>query len=105
MKILRLILFGLLALWGISSGQTVSALVNNPVLFDGKIVVVKGEGIGDIINGRNGFCVNILDSGKAIGVWFSESEREKIEVLGRYKVKGDFVQIRGVFYKNCIQHA
>ncbi|MCM8822262.1 MAG: DNA-binding protein [Candidatus Omnitrophica bacterium] len=104
MKILRLILFGLLALWGISSSQTVSALINNPEMFDGKTVVVKGELIGDIINGRNGFCVNILDSGKAIGVWFSESEREKIEVLGRYGVKGDFVRIKGVFYKNCAQH-
>jgi len=105
MKI-KIIIFALLLLVGYTCyGQTVSALVNNPDLFDGKTVIVKGELVGDIIEGKDGFWVNLLDSGVAIGIYLPYSEKGKIKFLGKYDVTGDFVKIKGVFHKRCIEHA
>lgn len=104
MKTFYKVLFGILVLYSFSQAQTVPALIGNSELFDGKTVVVKGELIGDIIEGRSGFWVNLLESENAIGVWLQNSEKEKIKFLGRYGVQGDIVQIEGIFHKNCIQH-
>ncbi len=103
-KILCVILVGLLYHPFFSRAQTISAIINNPDLFDGKIVTVRGELIGDIMTGKGGFWVNILDSESAIGVWLPDSEKGKIKFLGKYGVQGDFVQIKGIFNKRCIEH-
>lgn len=104
MKIFYVIFLGILVLCNISQAQTVPALIGNPEFFDGCSVIVKGELIGDIIEGRNGFWINLLESEKAIGVWLPDVEREKIKFLGRYGIQGDIVEIEGTFHKNCIQH-
>jgi len=84
---------------------SVSALITNPTLFNGRIVQVEGELVGDIIEGRDGFWVNLLDSETAIGVWCPSAEKSKIRFLGRYKVQGDYVRVIGVFHRQCGQHA
>lgn len=104
MKIVRIVFVGLFVLFSACKAQTVRSLISNPDFFDGKFISVKGELIGDIFDGKNGFWVNMLDSGIAIGIWLPESEKEKIKFLGMYGVEGDFVNIKGVFYQRCIQH-
>lgn len=83
---------------------SVGALVENPSLFDGKIVEIEGELVGDIIESKDGFWVNVLDSKSVIGVWCLPGEKEKIKFLGRYGIKGDYVRVKGVFHKECVQH-
>ncbi|MGB9641819.1 MAG: DNA-binding protein [Candidatus Ratteibacteria bacterium] len=85
-------------------GQSIPALVNNPDLFDGKIVSVDGELVGDIIEGKGGFWVNVLEADVAIGVWCPLAARGKIKFLGRYDVEGDIVRVEGVFHKRCVEH-
>ncbi len=82
----------------------VAALVMNPSLFDGKTVMVEGEFVGDIIEGKDGFWVNLLDFETAIGLWCPMKEKEKIRFLGRYNVKGDYVRAIGIFHNQCQQH-
>ncbi|MCM8758290.1 MAG: DNA-binding protein [Candidatus Omnitrophica bacterium] len=105
MKIIWNTLLVLLLLSAISKAQTLKALISSPDMFDGKVVIVQGELIGDIFSGRDGFWVNILDSGTAIGLWVPESEKNKIKFLGRYGIEGDYVKITGIFHKQCVQHA
>ncbi|MCX7705073.1 MAG: DNA-binding protein [bacterium] len=105
MRIIRIVISGMAVFCIAGWAQTVRALITNPDMFDEKTVIVEGELIGDIFKGRSGFWVNMLDSGMAIGVWFHDSEKEKIKFLGKYGVVGDFVRITGVFHKRCIQHS
>ncbi|MCM8788323.1 MAG: hypothetical protein NC907_00865 [Candidatus Omnitrophica bacterium] len=99
-----IIFFGMIICGITAIAQTLPAIVGNPDIFNEKSVIVKGELIGDIFDGRDGFWVNLLDSEIAIGIWFPKKEKEKIKFLGRYGIEGDFVKITGVFYKQCIQH-
>ncbi|HOK80002.1 MAG TPA: hypothetical protein PK303_04930 [bacterium] len=94
----------LLAMTAFCHGQSIPALVSNPDLFDGKIVTVDGELVGDIIEGKGGFWVNVLEADVAIGVWCPSNTREKIKFLGKYDVEGDVVRITGVFHKRCVEH-
>jgi len=109
MKKIKIIFIGLLFgriifLYG-GDRTNVSALITNPTLFDGRIVQVEGELVGDIIEGNDGFWVNLLDSKSAIGIWCPVVEKAKIRFLGRYEVQGDYVRITGVFHRQCGQHA
>lgn len=104
MRILRIMIFCLFCFWAGASAQTISALVNSPEKFDGKLVEVEGELIGDIISGKGGFWVNLLNSDRSIGIWLPDKEKEKIKFLGRYGIQGDFVKITGIFHHYCIEH-
>lgn len=108
MRITNIIFLTLLLVNGMmgytSSRISVGALVENPSLFDGKIVEIEGELVGDIIEGKDGFWVNLLDGKSAIGVWCLPGEKEKIRFLGRYGVNGDYVRVKGIFHRECGQH-
>ncbi len=97
-------LFGFNSFVYAQTNINVSALIGNPSLFDGNMVEIEGELIGDIIEGKDGFWVNLLDSETAIGLWCPLKEKGKIKFLGRYRVKGDFVKIKGIFHSHCVQH-
>jgi hypothetical protein len=84
---------------------TVSYLLNNLKAMDGKEVYFKGEVIGQIIGKGNYKWVNVLDKeGNAIGIWAPSEEIKGINYFGRYNIKGDTVEIKGIFNKGCIEH-
>lgn len=79
-------------------------LVSRPQDFDGREVTIEGEAIGDIFRARDGFWVNLLDGTVAIGVWIPPEHRPEIRTLGKYGVRGDQVEVTGIFRHRCPEH-
>ena len=111
MSLLRYFVIGLLGYcvigsFGFLQAEPVSSteLIQNPKEYDGKEVVYEGEGIGQIMQRRDGAWVNIHDGKSAIGVWMSSELASVIQYMGSYKAKGDILQVRGIFYYSCTQH-
>ncbi len=70
--------------------------------YDGKRVEIEGEAIGEILKGDHGYWVNISTGRPAIGVFSRRREVfEPINYWGRYAEKGDWVRVKGVFYRTC----
>lgn len=88
--------------------------------FDGKLVVVEGEVVGDIIYHRSGAWINVNDDvyarksiaegnkpqgpNSGIGIWISKKDAKKIRYAGDYFHKGDIVRVEGIFNSNCPEH-
>ena len=118
----------LLALAGVIAGQAraedtvqVSQLVDNMKKYDGKVVTIQGEAIGDVmVRGtyawitvdddryskksieEGGELVGMSNSG--IGIWVLEHDTREITIYGGYKNKGAIVRVTGVFNRACHEH-
>ena len=67
-------------------------------------VTVQGEVIGDVmIRGENAW-INIKDAKGAIGIWTTAKQAESITTAGDYKHTGDWIEVEGVFNKQCQLH-
>jgi hypothetical protein len=106
MKKITIVLVFLAALTFFSSADAVPSniLLKNPVLFDGKIIEYQGEAVGDVMNRGDFSWVNVLNAGKAIGVWLRAKDADKILVAGDYSHRGDAVKATGVFHRSCTEH-
>ncbi|MFH1505348.1 MAG: hypothetical protein ABIH08_08225 [Candidatus Omnitrophota bacterium] len=100
-----LTLFFLIALSGLSFAASLEEILNEPNKFDGKVVEIEGEVIGNPLKGAGGIWINIKSEDYNMGI-FSEDIKilEKIKYWGSYKEKGDYLAVEGVFYKHCPQH-
>ena len=79
-------------------------LINNAKEYDGKVVLYKGEVIGDIM-ARKGFAwMNVNDGVNAIGIWTNKDLAKDILYTGGYKSRGDIVEVKGVFHRACLEH-
>lgn len=91
---------------------TVDSLFSQPSLYEGKIVQVSGEAIGDIVVEkavRNKNCWVTLTSTDAgnpatISVLMSKEQAAQIDHLGRYGVVGTTLQVRGIYHQACEEH-
>ena len=77
-------------------------LVNNMEQFDGKLVTIEAEAIGESMNRGNYSWINVADGTNAIGIWLKSSDAAKITNFGDYKHIGDTVQIVGMFSRNSL---
>ncbi|MCX8082612.1 MAG: DNA-binding protein [bacterium] len=82
----------------------VRALFENPSFYDGKVVTVKGEVIGDIMKEGEAFWINIKDGDFFIGIIIDASNKEKIKYTGRYRIVGDTIEISGTYHLHCPVH-
>jgi len=107
-----IIYFCLLVSIAIAAGMSVLAAENTTLRalvsssdFNGKVIEVSGEAIGEVIKGDKGFWINIRSEDINIGI-FSHQAKEfsKIKYWGSYGRVGDTVKVRGIFYKNCFHH-
>jgi len=87
-----------------SSAISSTELIEHSKRYDGKIVVYRGEVIGDIMIRGNFALVNLHDGENALGVWAEASQVEEIEFVGGYKAKGDLLEVKGVFNRACSEH-
>lgn len=79
-------------------------LINNAKEYNGKVIIYKGEIVGEVMK-RAGFAwANIHDGETAIGVWVSAELARKITFSGNFKYKGDIVEVSGVFHRACAEH-
>ncbi len=79
-------------------------LINNAKAYDGKIIIYKGEAIGDLMRRGRFSWVNAWDGENAIGIWSPLSLVGAINYTGGYKSKGDIIEVSGIFNRACQQH-
>lgn len=79
-------------------------LINNAKLYDGKIISYSGETIGDIMARKEYAWVNLNDGKNAVGIWIKRELTHGIQYSGSYNVKGDWVEIKGIFHRSCPEH-
>lgn len=91
---------------------TIDSLFSEPSLYEGKIVQVSGEAIGDIVVEnplRHKNCwVTLTSTDPAnpatISVFMSREQAAQIDHLGRYGVTGSTLQVRGIYHQACSEH-
>lgn len=79
-------------------------LINNAKRYDGKGVTYRGEIIGDIMIRGENVWLNLNDGSNAIGIWAAKSFLGDIKYAGGYGVKGDVIEVNGVFNRSCAEH-
>lgn len=84
---------------------SISNLVTQSRSYDGRVITIEGEAIGDLmIRGKDGW-VNLSDGSNAIGIYASAEHFGTIKHLGRYEVVGDRARVTGTFYDACPVHS
>jgi len=81
-----------------------SELINNARQYDGKIVIYKGEVIGDVMIRGEFAWINVSDGINTIGIWSKKDLVKDILYTGKYKSKGDIIEVKGVFHRACLEH-
>jgi hypothetical protein len=77
--------------------HTITDLIERSKLYDGKIVEIKGEVIGDILDRGKYAWININDGSSSIGIWGAKELFSKINFTGDYNTKGDYIKVTGIF--------
>ncbi len=88
-----------------SKNLDVKTLLEKADTFDGTIVEIEGEVIGEILKAPDGYWVNVSSFSYPIGVFSQHKEVfEEISHWGGYGQAGDIVKIEGVFNRECSEH-
>ncbi len=107
--------------WPEGDRISIRDLIENLEHYDGKVVVIEGEVVGDVMRRRGGAWITVNDdpysersleeggefagvTNIGIGVWIGLDMAEQIQVTGGYKSKGDRVRVVGVFHRVCREH-
>jgi len=83
---------------------TSTQLIDEAQAYNAKEIIYTGEVIGDIMQRGSHSWINVSDGSNVIGVWILSDDIKDIKFTGRYKVKGDTVKVKGVFYRACKDH-
>jgi hypothetical protein len=98
----------LILLYSLTYAQGASSkdLIQNAEAYDGKLVVYKGEIIGEIMRRGDYAWINLLDgeNDNAIGVWVPGTLIKDIGYTGSYKSIGDEIEVTGIFHRSCSEH-
>lgn len=79
-------------------------LIENGFDYNDTVVSYGGEVVGDVLWREDGAWINVSDGENAVGVFIPTAEASKIQSFGGYRVKGDTVELTGVFHRDCAQH-
>lgn len=79
-------------------------LIEQPTRWDGQEVTYRGEVVGDVMRRGRWVVLNVNDGTYAMGVWAPVQYAEELSLAGRYGVKGDTVEVRGVYHRACPEH-
>ncbi len=106
-KLICLILFFILAFYlpdSFSQGLNSNELIKNAKQYNGKPVVYSGEVIGDVMLRNESAWININDGENALSIWISAAWAKEIKFSGSYKLRGDVLEITGIFHSICLEH-
>ncbi len=83
----------------------VAELITFPSLYNEKEILFHGEAIGQIMR-RGDYCwVNVMDAdGNSLGCWMPVHFSEDISFLGRYRIHGDTLLLKGIFHAARGEH-
>jgi hypothetical protein len=97
-----------LSLWATATwpalAVTSNDLIEQPERWDRKEVTYRGEVIGDVMRRGRTAVLNVSDGTYALGVWVPVRAAGEIGLTGRHGIKGDVVEVRGVYYRACPEH-
>ncbi len=79
-------------------------LINNARQYEGKTISYRGEVVGDMMLRGDYAWVNLNDGSAAVGVWARKADLGGVRFLGGHQVRGDIVEVRGVFNRSCLEH-
>ncbi|MDP2904864.1 MAG: DNA-binding protein [Candidatus Omnitrophota bacterium] len=79
-------------------------LINSAKQYDGQEVVYQGEVVGEVMRRPPHAWVNVHDGLNAIGIWAGLSLIQDITYAGAYQVRGDIIEVIGVFHRACLEH-
>lgn len=81
--------------------QSINDLIEGGAKYDGQVVTIQGEVIGDIMCRGAHTWINVHDGPfTTIGVWGPSNLFQGISVTGAYKTKGYVVRITGTFRRD-----
>lgn len=81
-----------------------SELIQRAAEYDQKAVIFEGEVVGEVMRRGNYAWANINDGLGAIGVWLPLELAAQITAAGSYGVRGDWVEVSGIFNRACPMH-
>ncbi|MDD4028956.1 MAG: hypothetical protein PHI40_00590 [Caldisericia bacterium] len=83
----------------------VAELITFPSLYDEKEILFHGEAIGQIMR-RGEYCwLNVKDTdGNSLGCWMPVHFSEGIVHLGKYRIQGDLLLLKGIFHSAREDH-
>ncbi|MFH1519822.1 MAG: hypothetical protein ABIE75_04535 [Candidatus Omnitrophota bacterium] len=85
--------------------SVLDAALTSPQEFSGQSITIEGEVVGEPLKDSQGVWINIVSGSKQIGVFSSDKNIvDLITYWGSYRYRGDYLQIKGVFYKDCPVH-
>lgn len=87
-----------------SDFTSINDLIENEKSFDGKIVTIKAEAVGEPMKRKDYTWVNVNDGTNAIGIWMKNSDAAKVKFYGKYEEVGDILKIKGIFKRSCNEH-
>jgi hypothetical protein len=102
-----IVLFGLFILLALpvqASTVKINDLVEKAKEYDGQIVTLQAEAIGEVLERGDHAWININDTSNAIGVYVPLAEAQKISFFGDYANTGDTLVITGVMHNACKEH-
>lgn len=102
--LLAVVLWGNTFLYAENNCISIGELFEQPTLYDGKEVVIKGEVIGDIMRDGKSYWINIKENDSCIGIVTDEIQKEQIRYSGKYNVRGDIVKVTGIYHMRCPKH-
>lgn len=110
MKVRQILLAATVAIWvGVMPAQAaplvpIGDLIEKAAQYDGQMVTVEGEAVGDLmLRGSHGW-VNISDPTGDLGLYAPTDLLRQIGHVGRYRSKGDRVRASGRFHRADTQH-
>ncbi|MCM8800771.1 MAG: DNA-binding protein [Candidatus Omnitrophica bacterium] len=99
--ILMIVLF---SFSGFAQSVSSEQLIKEAQQYDKKTILYQGEVIGDIMLRKDHAWINLHDGGFAIGVWVDRDLITQINYTGGYKYKGDWIEVKGIFNRACLEH-
>jgi len=83
----------------------VAELITFPSVYNEKEILFHGEAIGQIMH-RGDYCwLNVMDEdGNSLGCYMPGIFAEDIKFLGRYKIQGDILLLKGVYHSAREEH-
>ncbi len=110
MKIFKVIIFFLtlfvLDIPAYAESVSLGNLINQPDKYDQKTITFEAEVIGEPLSTQSGNWFNVTCGSYHIGIFFKDKDLiNQLKYWGSYRQRGDIVQVKGVFYKNCPAHS
>lgn len=83
---------------------TISQLIENPSVYNGKFLTVQGQAVGSVMRRGNYAWVNMTDGSQTLGFWMPYSIAKEIKFTTSYNFKGDILTVEGTFVAMSLKH-